>query len=103
MSKARFPCPHCGHSITDQDAAGFSIVHKDEMHAPSVRGDDNELLIEWPGQIVLTFSPGEDCGYAIFRDGKWQPGKFKILDEAKQAAEEINAALRELMKEVGHG
>jgi hypothetical protein len=82
-------------------AAGFSIVHKDEIHAPSVWGDDNELSIEWPGRVVLSFSPGEDCGYTIFRDGKWQPGKFKILDEAKQAAEEIAAALRELMKEVG--
>ena len=76
-------------------------IRDDENHKATVFGDDNEFCVEWTGRVVLSFSPKEDCGYTIFRDGKWHPGKFKILDEAKQAAEEIKASLRSLIKEDG--
>lgn len=36
MSEALFPCPHCGHSITRQDAAGYRIVGPDEVDPVTV-------------------------------------------------------------------
>ena len=83
MSKARFPCPHCGHSITDQDAAGFSIVHKDEIHAPSVER-----------AIAANEKAREAAIYS---------GQIDFVSGVRVGHDRAAAALRELMKEVDRG
>ena len=58
-------------------AAGYSIVHKDEIHAPSV---------ERCARIAEDYAP-------VFQDMQYAP--------LQEQADKIAAALRELMKEVG--
>lgn len=73
-------------------AAGFSIVHKDEIHAPSV-----ERCAAWH-ELQANVLEGQ-CE-AITKDGGWP-------DRAREADARLHrrsaAALRELMKEVGRG
>ncbi len=65
--------------IADLTAAGFSIVHKDEIHAPSV-----------------------ERAIAVARD--WAATARSVgQPESESMADDIATALRELMKEVGRG
>ncbi len=69
-------------------AAGFSFVHKDEIHAPSV-----ERAI-----AVLNECGGKPCGPAEL----WTDEQRKFYDAGQMDATSSSAAaLRELMKEVG--
>jgi len=65
--------------------SGFSIVHKDEIHAPSVERAIAVALahIQQPG---MTDNPA-----------------YVHFEPADAMAKKIAAALRELMKEVGRG
>lgn len=79
-------------------AAGFSIVHKDEIHAPSVErkfklGDCVTKVkgSMWTGFVVGFYSTDlTPVGYCVESDREL--GSVQIYPEA---------ALRELMKEVG--
>ena len=65
------------HILADLTAAGFSIVHKDEIHAPSV-----------------------ERAIAVARD--WAATARSVgQPESESMADDIATALRELMKEVG--
>lgn len=68
--------------ISDPTAAGFSIVHKDEIHAPSV---ERAIAVAEAERKRHDFGDGFDSY------------------PAHQAAFDIKAAIRELMKEVGRG
>lgn len=69
--------PYASAVIEALTSAGFSIVHKDEIHAPSV-----------------------ERAIAVARD--WAATARSVCQpECESMADDIAAALRELMKEVG--
>ena len=77
-------------------AAGFSIVHKDEIHAPSVAE-----LPETRGPydaVVCKDVPADCCDYGVI---SLSEGREVCRVWREQDARAIAAALRELMKEVG--
>ena len=79
-------------------AAGFSIVHKDEIHAPSVAE-----LPETRGPydaVVCKDVPADCCDYGVI---SLSEGREVCRVWREQDARAIAAALRELMKEVGRG
>ena len=74
---ARFPCPCCGHTITDQDAAGYTIIRDDENHKATV----------------------ERC-VALARD--WSSTASRVgQPECSSMADDIASSLRSLIKEDG--
>lgn len=77
-----------GYYLEALEASGRSIVHKDEIHSPSV-----ERAI-----AVLNEYGGKPCGPAEL----WTDEQRKFYDAGQMDATSSSvAALRELMKEVG--
>jgi len=61
----------------------------------NISGDESELLIEWPCRVAISISKDE-VGYAIIRNGNWEPGKHIIFSAPSDAAKEIASAIRSL-------